>query len=431
MTKKAVLGCELNNQFLQVSYAPEGEMPITLKNPATGGLLQIPLVIGRHKDSGQWMYGEDAQKKLREWDGNVTDRLLEHFGESIRLYGELYTYEELLHLFLSHALKLAMYCIEALEKEPAELLGMTISVEPFTAEMLPYLKKSTAGLQIPQGQIHLQGHEESLFSYMIHQPEKLLGFSTGVFDLTDEHMVTYRMEMNQRTTPVVTSIQKDEDTGIVKRKHYSSIIEHDKQLEQMDEMLAEYVQRFTEGRIVTSIYLIGDGFAKDWYQKSRRLLCRGRKVYAGNNLFSKGAAFSAASRIWPGTEKEDFLFLGREMLRMNVGMKVIDEGKEVYLPLLDAGQSWYEAKSETEILLESADEITLLITPIFTGKTYEETIRLDEEETRPGRAFRFRMLLEMKSADTLRIRLRDEGFGSFYAPVYAQKEFTIQLTEAQ
>lgn len=427
MAKKVVLGCELNEIFLQVSFAAEGGRASSLHMPSSNKLLQMPLSIAREKGGGSWAYGEDAYK-VRNRGGDIAEDLYSHLGQTIRIAGDMYTYEELLGLFFGHMCRMARHACEEALNEDVDIVAVVISAEPFPEKAQQLIKNCFRDSSI--GQVFLQGHEESLFSYLIHQPERLLGYVTGVLDLTGENMTAYCMEVNPRTSPVVVTIERDEETGIVKKKHYPTIMEHDQALSEMDGMLADYVARFTEGKIVTSMYLVGDGFAKDWYPQSRKVLCKNRKVFAGNNLFSKGAAFSAAEHIWPGNEKEDFLFLGRDMLRYNIGMQVAEGSSEGYLPLLDAGVSWYEAKCETEILLETADEIRLFIQPISGGGNFELAIPIGEEEQRPGRAYRYLLRVEMIGRDTLQCTLQDEGFGQIYPPKTDEIKGTFQLDQA-
>ena len=39
------------------------------------------------------------------------------------------------------------------------------------------------------------------------------------------------------------------------------------------------------------------------------------------------------------------------MLRYNVGISMWKDDKEEYVPILDAGTNWYEAKSEFDVML--------------------------------------------------------------------------------
>ena len=181
-----------------------------------------------------------------------------------------------------------------------------------------------------------------------------MGYETQVLDLTSEQLVIYRVEMNHKTRPVVVSIETTE-TDLYKKKHYASIMEHDRELAKLDQELAEYMQDYTAGRIVTSLYLIGDGFHGDWYQETLKVICRNRKVFAGDNLFGKGACFAAAERIWKGEASEDFLYLGKDMLQYNVGIRLYDKTEEIYCPLLDAGTNWYEAAGSLAFYIEDTD----------------------------------------------------------------------------
>ena len=43
-------------------------------------------------------------------------------------------------------------------------------------------------------------------------------------------------------------------------------------------------------RPVSSVFLVGEAFEEKWYEQSLRVLCAsGRRVFAGDNLFAKGA----------------------------------------------------------------------------------------------------------------------------------------------
>ena len=53
----------------------------------------------------------------------------------------------------------------------------------------------------------------------------------------------------------------------------------------MDELLKKHV--------VSGIYLSGAGFYLDGWQKTLQTICRNRRVFKGNNLIVKGAAYGA------------------------------------------------------------------------------------------------------------------------------------------
>ena len=53
------------------------------------------------------------------------------------------------------------------------------------------------------------------------------------------------------------------------------------------QLFAHTVRETLEEGIVSTIFLLGDGFKEGWAKESLKLLCRGRRVFQGNNLYSK------------------------------------------------------------------------------------------------------------------------------------------------
>lgn len=80
-------------------------------------------------------------------------------------------------------------------------------------------------------------------------------------------------------------------------------------------------------RAVSSVFLIGDGFSEEWMKDSLRFLCRGRRVFQGNNLFSKGACNGMQERIHVSPTGREYIFLGNDKLKANVGMDVMRQGR--------------------------------------------------------------------------------------------------------
>lgn len=67
------------------------------------------------------------------------------------------------------------------------------------------------------------------------------------------------------------------------------------------------------------------------------------------------------------------VFLGRDMLKANIGMNVIRQGKETYYALMDAGENWYELHKECDFLLTREREMEFVITPL-NGRNVETRI---------------------------------------------------------
>lgn len=163
-------------------------------------------------------------------------------------------------------------------------------------------------------------------------------------------------------------------------------------VEKSDEKFLEIATQLCENRMVSSVYLIGEEFSQEWMKESLRYLCRGRRVFQGNNLFSKGACYSMMERLHPSENGQNHVYLGQDKLKSNIGMKVRRQGEESYQALLDAGINWYEAQNTMEFYLLEGRAVEILITSL-TGKGAAgspESCRKNCRKESPDCGFRWR-----------------------------------------
>ena len=50
-----------------------------------------------------------------------------------------------------------------------------------------------------------------------------------------------------------------------------------------DAMFCKFIESVFDKRIVSSVFLTGEGFENNWYPKALRVLCNGRRGVIGNN----------------------------------------------------------------------------------------------------------------------------------------------------
>lgn len=74
-----------------------------------------------------------------------------------------------------------------------------------------------------------------------------------------------------------------------------------------DAMFSKFIESVFDKRIVSSVFLTGEGFENDWYPKSLRVLCNGRRAFIGNNLYSKGACYTAYRKLYMHIENPVYL----------------------------------------------------------------------------------------------------------------------------
>ena len=144
-------------------------------------------------------------------------------------------------------------------------------------------------------------------------------------------------------------------------------------------------------------------------------------MFQGNNIFSKGACRGMQEKFAPSEAGKAHVFLGREKLKANIGMKVLRNGEESYYALLDAGINWYEAERSLEVYIQEGNEIMLNVMPL-AGTVSRKTAGRDGSLVRivleglSGGTARLKLHFFLKTEETLVVEAEDLGFGEFRAP---------------
>ncbi len=315
-----------------------------------------------------------------------------------------------------------------------QVRGIMFTTPELDDRTVDLLMKVAEALSIDRSRVFFQSHDESMYHYMLSQSQDLWHHESIAVDYDLGPMRIYHLKPNHNTRPVVVTIENELHEEMEMADHVlpEDAAEKTSMMEKMDVAFEGIMAKAVEGRIVDSVYLLGDGFKDGWMKHSLEFLCRTRRVFQGNNMFSKGAAIGAMNKIRsmenPVDEKPEYVLLGKKMLRYNIGMMVNLRGKEIYHVLLDAGQNWYEAVCATELILDEGEELLLQTLSLQGGETRELSIPLTGLPKRPPRTTKLRLQLDMTAADRLRVRVTDLGFGEFYPASEMQWEQEYQLS---
>ena len=186
------------------------------------------------------------------------------------------------------------------------------------------------------------------------------------------------------------------------------------------------IKNFFQGRTVSSVYLVGDGFEGNWMKLSVAYLCRGRRAFIGKNLYSKGACYAAAVRAkkleWP------YVYLGDNEMKVNVYLKVRNSGATEFFTLISAGDNWYEAVGECEVLLDGTPEIDFWLQQPDSREARIEKLELTDLPERPPRATRLQITAKPLSDSKVCIGIKDLGFGEIFPASEKMWEYVMSLS---
>lgn len=408
MTERYV-GIDINEKYAIVSYYAEGmPEPGTFSMVAGGDAYQVPLCLYKKKESGQWFYGEEAKRRAKEDEEPFMDCLLGRAlrFQSVEMWGDVHDAARLLFQFIKRLIGFA----PAPKEEPIPM-RLAIASETMNLEMRKLFGLFMEWMGLPAERLLLFDYRECFYYYALSQPKELFGYDVMLYYYTVGKLLCWRLTRDRKTDPQVASIEES---------HYEAL------LKDPDAEFAKIAKASLAGFPVSAAYLIGDGFDGEWMRASLDVICQGRRAFMGKNLFSKGACYGAAVKA--GQAQWPFVYLGDNELRVNVGVKVWDQGEEDMFPLIVAGENWYEAGGECEVILSGSPSVDLWFWPPMERKPLVRPIALSGLTEREEKTTRLRILAKPLSADSIRFCVMDLGFGEIRRSTEKTWEYTIAVS---
>lgn len=423
MTKKnkVVVGFDLGNDYSQISYCRQNQsMPDTVSLVMGEEQYNIPTLLCKRNDAeggAAWLIGKEALKVAKDGQGMLVEDLvlLAKNNVSVKVNTDPSSEEELSAEYL-----LEIFVKKAFATLSAYIVAEDVAAVAFTMKdmntgVMEMLRNISKRIGQRKMEVYFLSHEDCFFQYIIHQPQEMWIHDVLLYDYRSDGIKSHLLTMNRKTNPVACFIETAKYPQM-KIPDLSDKNETAKGafFKQLDSALLEIVRKNCDQRIITSVFLLGDSFSKEWCRESLKYMCRGRRVFQGNNLFSKGACYGARERVYPSTLSSSYVYLSEDKLRANIGM-TCDRGQlEVYYPILDAGTNWYEAQNVFDVMLVKNNAITLNIAPVDGRKTRVARISLEGLKVRGNKTNRVGLRFYMEDANAVQIEITDKGFGEFF-----------------
>ncbi len=402
------IGIDLNDRYAMISYYQLNmKEPETLSTTLGSEVFQIPTLLAKRKGIGQWYYGDEARKMAKTSEVICVDSLLKRAvsGEVIRIEEESFEGWELLALYIKKLMDL-----------PKKLGGvgncdrLILSVERLTRANMEVFWKIAPKLGLLPEQFMVIDHKESFYYFSLSQPESLWIHDVYLFEHDGKNLHFYGLKRNTRTTPQVISIKESIKTPMEEKSDYE---------------LLNLLRKAFENQIITTVYLVGEGFEGGWLKDSLTYMCRGRRVFMGNNLYCKGACYAGFLR--DHTEGWNYIYMGENEMKFNLSIKGRDAGELAFRTLISAGKNWFETKGECEIVLSGTPEIDFWKQLPNSREAVIETLELTDLPARPDRTTRLRITATPVSDEKVEVKIRDLGFGEIYRATDKVWKYTMTM----
>lgn len=413
---------DLNEHFTQISYYNAGmKEPVTLSGKVGSSRYLIPTAIQKKIGLGQWFFADETVH-----NAIVIDHLLERAlkKEEILCDGTTIHAESIFLIFIRKLLTLS--AAAGCSKQNSNFV---FTIEKLDHSLIELLAWAGEQLDIPAEQFRVCSYEESFAHYVMNQDKSIWVNEVMCFEFRNTHFKEYRLLQDRRMKPVILTVESRNNFAFEEMEQLQ--VQSTK-----DELFFQVLQNSFNGRIVSGVYLVGEGFEGDWMIKSKQKLCQGRRVFAGQNLFSKGGCYYG---LWEWTranvsEEVTYLFLGEQKSMRNFGVIVQNGTVESFLPILNAGENWQDAKGELDLILESNQEPVYLIFVLkdLKGKTVMEyRFDMDNFPLRPCKASRIQLKAWMNERQDIHVRIEDRGFGTLFSSSNRVWEVTYEQMDQE
>ena len=141
-------------------------------------------------------------------------------------------------------------------------------------------------------------------------------------------------------------------------------------------------------------------------------LCIGRRVFRGQNLFTKGACYAA--REFAGEGKLDgFIFLDDDMIVSDIMIKTYHNAEVGEVALARAGTRWKDIDNSIDVIPDDEDEIEIIVRNVLEHEARAHILSLSGFSGRANRMTRFTIRIRFADRNTCIVTLKDNGFGEF------------------
>lgn len=408
--RNLLVGFDLSNDYTQIScfntkyYEPESV------SPSKEDQYMIPTVLCMKKDSRDWTYGEEAVLAADQGEGFLVNQLVElaKQQEAVTVNEINFSASALLEKFFRKTLSIVKM------KYPGNgIQQLVVTVEESSEKLNQCIYTALESLGIGKDRVVIKSHAVAAMYYTLNQNKDLWMNDVGVFHYDGNHLRFYHISINRRTKPCAVTVTKEDFTASFGELYTSAATSTIEQKNQLAYLFHRIAKTTLSKHVISTLFITGKGFEEDWIDATLQELCLGRRIFKGQNLYTKGACYMA--RELKGEKKlEDYILLSEEMLHSNVWFSAYVDAKVQEVMLAKIGTPWFEVNEEIEFIFDGKPEVILHAKSLFERETSTYKLILDNLPNRPNKMTRAKLSIRCKNHEYVEAQLEDLGFGELY-----------------
>lgn len=401
MAEQFLIGLDINEYESQIcKYDSETKEPVSVMVTAGGTRAAFPSHLAYLPKDDKWKYGVEADYFVAHKGAVLVNGFFRKClkGEEFKEGNKVFTAAEILAKFITLSLTLANIT------DPVNQIDTLYITVPEITKIFAHTAEEAFDLiGFKKNQVYLIDHTESFYYHTFYQKSDVYKNDTALYYFPDEYSVNFiAIGVDGSTMPAVVS----------QKACMSAELPFEEK--ERDAAFLEFIKETMNTGSYSGAFLVGTGFSRTWAKESMAMLCRGqRKVFYGNNLFSKGACYGAMEKSLERKLK-NYIYIGTDLVTVNIGMEMLVEGSPAYKPLIVAGVHWYEAENEIEFLLNDEKDLVFRTSSMKNGERRKLKMELPGLPVRPAKTTRIRLHIGYIESNKCVITATDLGFGELF-----------------
>ncbi|MGN0480689.1 MAG: DUF5716 family protein, partial [Lachnospiraceae bacterium] len=203
----------------------------------------------------------------------------------------------------------------------SKISGLCVTLDNFHITLIELLRKVFKCFGLEK-KVNFISHVESYCHYVVTTKRELWGSGSMLMDFSKNGLFFYRLHSNKTSEGTIIMV----DTDSYNDGDIGEIAAGNKALEAGAVYLEEVTRQKFDRQIISSVYLTGEKFDEPQLPKGLLgFLCNRRRVFAGQNLYVKGACVSAASKAGK-LDISEFIFACDNRLTTTIEMDISERG---------------------------------------------------------------------------------------------------------
>lgn len=416
--KEIYIGLDLCKKNLQLSFFREDKKePESIYQLNNSETYQLPNVMFYSLEEKKWYVGNHVSAVRFQKEGMIVEDVVGNIDSPnhVVVDGASYTYEALLLILLKTHIQDFIA-----RSEDYHLAGITVTLEHYHPVIYKLLGKLRQELSLPKDAFYVMSHENAFYQYVMRQDDKLRTNSVAMFEYGTEGMDYYRIDKRYQGKTQIYSISHQD---MRKEMSYTMLFQD---VEKLDKHFAELARVKMKETYISTVYLTGPGFNDQWIEEATKVLCDGRRVFMGQNIYTKGACYHA--RFGAYEEDRDCIFLSAGSIPFDIGVSVGEvEGRNKFYPIAIGGREWYNMNGKVTLFMDDTNRVEMIYRDKISKEIVKEIIEIHGLPKRPPKTTKLSLEVELYDEKMGAIIIRDVGFGKIYPTtnkIY-RKDFSI------